>query len=71
MFLSSSPSTDTINITVLDNKSGNSLGRLNIQLSYLFSLPENKFSDMEWALQTDTTSLEGSSLRLSARLFSY
>ena len=71
MFTSSSPSTDTINISVVDNKSGHSLGRVNIQLSYLFSLPENKFSDMEWPLQTDTTTLEGSSLRLSARLYSY
>ena len=71
MFISNSPSTDTINITVLDNKSGHSLGRLNIQLSYLLSLPENKFSDMEWPLTTDTTSQEGSSLRLSARLFSF
>ena len=71
MFTSSSPSTDTLNISVIDNKSGHSLGRINIQLSYLFSLPENKFSDMEWPLQTETTSLEGSSLRLSARLFSY
>ena len=70
MFISPSPSTDTINITVLDIKSGHSLGRLNIQLSYLFGLPENKFSNMEWPL-TDTTSQEGSSLRLSARLFSY
>ena len=71
MFTSSSPSTDTINISVIDNKSGHSLGRVNIQLSYLFGLPENKFSDMEWPLQTDTTTLEGSSLRLSARLFAY
>ena len=71
MFTSSSPSTDTINISVVDNKSGHSLGRVNIQLSYLFGLPENKFSDMEWPLQTDTTTLEGSSLRLSARLFAY
>ena len=69
MFISSSPATDNINISVVDNKSGQSLGKVSIQLAYLFKLPDNKFSDMEWRL--DTESQEEISVRLSAKLFSY
>ena len=71
IFISDSPTTDTISISVLENRTGQNLGKVTIELAYLFKLPDNKFSDMEWPLQTETTSLEGSSLRLSARLFSY
>ena len=69
MFISNSPTTDTINISVVDIKSGQSLGKVNIQLAYMFTLPDNKFSDMEWRLDTD--SQEETSIRLTAKLFAY
>jgi len=70
-FLSQTPTNDTINIQVVDHKSGSILGKVSIKLTYLMQLPDNHFSNMEWRLEGGVVGHTDATVTLSAKLHSY
>eukprot|EP00090_Calanus_glacialis_P001213 TRINITY_DN10844_c0_g1_i1.p1 TRINITY_DN10844_c0_g1~~TRINITY_DN10844_c0_g1_i1.p1 ORF type:complete len:634 (-),score=188.89 TRINITY_DN10844_c0_g1_i1:498-2399(-) len=70
-FLSQTPTNDTINIQVVDHKSGSMLGKVSIKLTYLMQLPDNHFSNMEWRLEGGVVGQTDATVTLSAKLHSY
>ena len=73
IFLSTNPSTDTINISIEDSRSGQVLGKVSIQLSYLMKLPGTRINNMKWSLDTGliNNGEEESSVTLSAALIAF
>ena len=73
IFLSTNPSTDSINISIEDSRSGQVLGKVSIQLSYLMKLPGSRINNMKWSLDTGliNNGEEESSVTLSAALIAF
>eukprot|EP00092_Neocalanus_flemingeri_P079322 GFUD01098807.1.p1 GENE.GFUD01098807.1~~GFUD01098807.1.p1 ORF type:complete len:632 (+),score=144.85 GFUD01098807.1:357-2252(+) len=70
-FLSQTPSNDSINIQVVDHRTGALLGKVTIKLSYMMQLPDNHFSNMEWRLEGTMAGQTDATVTLSAKLYEY
>jgi len=70
-FLSHTPANDSINIQVVDHRTGALLGKVCIKLTYLMQLPDNHFSNMEWRLDGVLAGQTDATVTLSAKLYGY